>query len=60
MTTKTMKKILLLLALVMSLNIVAQNAVGDWYCHTSFVGDQVTNVVETNRYVYYLSGVNLF
>lgn len=55
-----MKKILLLLALVMSLSAVAQNAVGDWYCHTSYVGDQVTNVIETNRFVYYLSGGDLF
>ena len=52
----TMKKILLLLALALSLNVVAQNAVGDWNIHTSFVGDQVTNVIETKRFVYYLSG----
>ena len=55
-----MKKILLLLALVLSLNVVAQNAVGDWYIHTSFVGDKVINVIETNRFVYYLSGSSLF
>jgi hypothetical protein len=55
-----MKKILLLLALVLSLNVFAQNAVGDWYIHTSFVGDKVTNVIETNRFVYYLSGSSLF
>ena len=55
-----MKRILLLLALVISLNAMAQNAVGDWYIHTSFVGNQVTNVIETNHWVYYLSGSNLF
>lgn len=55
-----MKKILLLLALVLSLNAVAQNAVGDWNIHTSFVGEKVTNVFETNRFVYYLSGSSLF
>ncbi len=55
-----MKKILLLLALALSLNVVAQNAVGDWNIHTSFVGDQVTNVIETKRFVYYLSGSSLF
>ena len=38
----------------------AQTAVGDWIVHTSFVGDQVKNVVESNKWVYYLSGGNLF
>ena len=57
---KTMKKILMLLALAFTLNAVGQNAVGDWYIHTSFVGDKVSNVVETRHWVYYLSGSNLF
>lgn len=55
-----MKKILLMLALMFTLNVAGQNAVGDWYIHTSFVGDKVTNVIETNHWVYYLSDVNLF
>ena len=46
--------------MVMSLNAVAQNAVGDWYVHTAFVGNQVTHVVESNRWVYYLAGASLF
>lgn len=50
----------MLLALVLTLSAAGQNAVGDWYIHTSFVGSQVTNVVETNHWVYYLSGSNLF
>ena len=46
--------------MMMSLCAGAQNAVGDWIIHTSFVGDQVTNVVESDKWVYYLSGGNLF
>lgn len=56
----TMKKILLLLAMTLTLNVVAQNAVGDWMIHTSFVGDAVASVVESNNWVYYQSGANLF
>lgn len=50
----------MLLALVFTLNAAGQNAVGDWYIHTSFVGSKVSNVVETHHWVYYLSGSNLF
>ena len=56
----TMKKILLLLAMALTLNVMAQNAVGDWMIHTSFVGDEVVSVVESNKWVYYQSGANLF
>ncbi len=55
-----MKKIFLLLALLMHLTVVADNAVGNWYYHSSFVGDQISNVIETNRFVYYQSGSSLF
>lgn len=55
-----MKKILLMLAMLVTLGSAGQNAVGDWYFHSSFVGDKVSTVVETNHWVYYLSGINLF
>jgi hypothetical protein len=54
------KRILTLLALMLSLAAMAQNAVGDWRIHTSFVGSQVTAVAEGNQWVYYQSGSNLF
>ena len=56
----TMKKIFLLLAMTLALNVVAQNAVGDWMYHPSFVGDKLKSVVEGRQWVYYLSGANLF
>ena len=57
------KKILLLLAIVFLSalsQVVAQNAVGDWRIHTSFVGNSVTSVAEGKNFVYYLAGANLF
>ena len=37
-----MKKIILLLfAVALSMNVMAQHAVGDWMIHTSFTGDDV-------------------
>ena len=39
---------------------VAQNAVGDWRIHTSFVGSEVKSVAEGHQWVYYLSGSSLF
>ena len=53
------KKISLLVAVFMMSAfsmIKAQNAVGDWQIHTSFVGTQVINVAESNVWVYYLTG----
>ena len=55
-----MKKILVLLAMALTLNAMAQNAVGDWMIHTSFAGGAVTSVIESRRYVYYQSGSHLF
>ena len=55
-----MKKIFLMLVMLLALSASAQNAVGDWIIHTSFVGNQVTNIAEGNQWVYYLSGSNLF
>ena len=55
-----MKKIIILLAVALSLNVMAQNAVGDWMIHTSFAGDAVATVIETRQFVYYQSGANLF
>ena len=55
-----MKKIFLLLAMTLALNVVAQNAVGDWMYHPSFVGDKLKSVVEGRQWVYYLSDNDLF
>lgn len=56
-----MKKIFLMLIVVwLSFTAAAQNAVGDWFVHTSFVGDSVTSIAEGNQWVYYLSGACLF
>lgn len=55
-----MKKIFLMLVTLVALCASAQNAVGDWIIHTSFVGNQVTSVAEGHEWVYYLSGSNLF
>ena len=54
------KKIFYLLVIMCSLLSPAQNAVGDWQIHTSFVGNEVTTVAEGNHWVYYLSGAHLF
>lgn len=55
------KRILsLFIAALAALCAVAQNAVGDWRYHSSFVGNDVTAVAESNRWVYYLTGGNLF
>lgn len=56
----TMKKIFVLLAMALSLNVMAQNAVGNWMIHTSFVRNDVKAVVEGHRWVYYLTGSSLF
>lgn len=55
-----MKKILLLLAVALSLCAAAQNAVGNWRVHSAYVGNNVANVVETKKWVYYLSSGSLF
>ena len=55
-----MKKIFLLLTMWLALCASAQNAVGDWRIHTSFVGNEVTSIAETRQWVYYQSGGNLF
>lgn len=36
--------------------VIAQNAVGDWYKHSSFVGNEVLSVAESENWVYYLTG----
>ena len=54
------KKIFYLVAMIWSLCAYSQNAVGDWRIHTSFVGSEVTAVAESDNWVYYLSGANLF
>lgn len=55
-----MKKILFLLIAVMQLYATAQNAVGDWRIHTSYVGNDVKTVAESRQWVYYLTGSYLF
>lgn len=57
------KKVLLLFAVIImsvACPAIAQNAVGDWRIHNTYVGTDVTAVAETNRWVYYLAGGNLF
>jgi len=54
------KKILMLLALCVPLFAVAQTGVGNWRYHPSFVGTDVTNVIDAGEYVYYLTAGNLF
>ena len=58
----TLKKILLLVVAILFglLPMTAQNAVGDWRIHSSFVGTNVTAIAESNSHVYYLSSGNLF
>lgn len=57
-----MKKLsIVLFAVLLSVSTaLAQNAVGDWMIHTTFVGSSVKNVVESRHWVYYLSAGNLF
>lgn len=58
-TKKMIKKILLLVAVFMMSAfsmIKAQNAVGDWYIHTSFVGSEILSIAESDNWVYYLTG----
>ena len=58
---KMTKKIVLVVAVMMSmLCAMGQNAVGDWRIHTSFDGDNVKTVADTEEWVYYLAGDNLF
>ena len=54
----TLKNILLLVAIAImsALSPMAQNAVGDWRIHSSFVGTEVLSVAESENWVYYLSG----
>ena len=54
------RRLLSVLVLMMTLCAAAQNAVGDWLIHTSYVGNEVAAVAEGNRWVYYLAGGNLF
>ena len=54
------KKIFFLMALAMSFCAMAQNAVGDWRIHTSFVGSEVKSVAEGHKWVYYLAASSLF
>lgn len=55
-----MKKIFLLLAVMTTLFTGAQNAVGNWFIHNSYVGNKVSAVAEANKWVYYLADGNLF
>ena len=54
------KKILFLVAAMMAFCAAAQNAVGDWRVHTSFVGSEVKSIAEGHKWVYYLSASSLF
>ena len=49
---KMTKKIVLVVAVMMSmLCAMGQNAVGDWRIHTSFDGDNVKTVADTEEWV---------
>lgn len=52
------KKIFLLAVIILTAlgQVIAQNAVGDWYKHSSFVGNEVLSVAESDKWVYYLTG----
>ena len=54
------KKIFLLLVTMMALSAGAQNAVGDWIIHTSFVSSDIGFIAEAEDWVYYVAGGNLF
>lgn len=54
------KRIISLLVTTLALYAAAQNAVGDWYIHTSYVGNEIIEVVDGNNWVYYLAGTDLF
>ena len=56
------KKIFLLVTMMVSVLMpaMAQNTIGNWRIHTSYVGDEVTAVVDAKDWVYYLSDGNLF
>ncbi|MBR5725759.1 MAG: hypothetical protein IKX56_03385 [Muribaculaceae bacterium] len=54
------KRIIALLVTTLALYATAQNAVGDWYIHTSYVGNDIIEVVEGQHWVYYLTGTDLF
>ena len=54
------KRLLSALVVMRALCAGAQNAVGDWFIHNSYVGDKVGAVAESNKWVYYLADGNLF
>ena len=54
------KRLLLVLSVMVALCAGAQNAVGDWFIHNSYVGSKVSAVAEANKWVYYLADGNLF
>ena len=54
------KTIITLLMTIFALGASAQYAVGDWTIHTSYVGKEIVEVVESDQWVYYLAGTDLF
>ena len=54
------KTIITLLMTIFALGVSAQNAVGDWTIHTSFVSNEIVEVAESDQWVYYLAGTDLF
>ncbi len=54
------KTIITLLVTMLALSASAQHAVGDWNIHTSFVGNKIGTVAESDQWVYYLAGTDLF
>ena len=51
---------LLFVCFMLAQCLAAQNAVGDWRLHVAFQGENVSTVVETNKWVYYLASGYLF
>ena len=50
----------LLMIMLTSVCALAQYGVGDWTIHTSFVGNKIGTVAESDQWVYYLAGTDLF
>lgn len=50
----------LLMIMLTAVCALAQYGVGDWTIHTSFVGNKIGTVAESDQWVYYLAGTDLF
>lgn len=55
-----LRKILLTLAVVVTIVAHAQSGVGNWRVHPFYVGEDVKTLIDTDRCLYYLVGNDLF